>query len=189
MLRAVERTIPSVCVFCGGSPLVGPAYLDLARAVGAALAARGVRLVYGGAHTGLMGALADAALGAGGAVVGVMPSSLRNRELAHGGLTELHIVDSMAVRKERMFAESDAFLALPGGFGTLDEVFEAVTLRQIGEHAKPIALLDTDGFWSPLYDWVERAVDRRFVPDNVRDALHRLDSLDALDRWLAALRP
>ena len=181
------RSSPSVCVFCGASPKVGPRYLDLARDVGALLGARGVEVVYGGASVGLMGALADAALAAGGRVTGVIPASLRNRELAHRGLSELHVVDTMAARKDLMFARSTAFLTLPGGFGTLDELFEAVTLRQIGEHEKRIALLDADGFWQPLMAWVDRAVRERFVPDNVRDALEVLPDHDALSRWLASL--
>ena len=171
-------------MFCGSSPKVDARYLDLARDVGALLGARGVEVVYGGANMGLMGSLADAALAAGGRVTGVLPTGLRGKEFAHTGLTELHMVDSMAVRKAMMFERSGAFLALPGGFGTLDELFEAVTLRQIGEHSRRIALYDEDGFWKPLSEWINRAVEARFVPDHVRDAIEVLGDRDSLTRWV-----
>lgn len=177
----------AVCVFCGGSPKVDGRYVELARDSGALLGARGVEVVYGGASTGLMGALADGALAAGGRVTGVMPATLRARETTHPALTELVEVETMAERKAAMFARSSAFLALPGGFGTLDELFEAVTLRQIGEHDRRIAMLDERGFWAPLLAWVSRAVEERFVPDNVRDAIEVLPDRAALSRWVDEL--
>ncbi len=184
--RAVKAP-PPVCVFCGASPRAPARYVELARDVGALLGARGVEVVYGGASVGLMGALADAALAAGGRVTGVIPAGLRDRELAHAGLTELHVVESMASRKDLMFARAGAFLALPGGFGTLDELFEAVTLRQIGLHARRIALVDENAFWSPLVAWIDRAVAEGFVPDNVRDAIELVPDRGALARWLDSL--
>jgi uncharacterized protein (TIGR00730 family) len=182
----VESRI-AVCVFCGASAKVDARYFELARAVGALLGARGVEVIYGGASVGLMGALADAALAAGGRVTGVIPASMRDRELAHTGLTELHVVGSMAERKGLMFSRATAFLALPGGFGTLDELFEAATLRQIGEHARRIAVLDETGFWAPLFAWIDAAIDARFVPENVRGAIEVLHDREALARWIDEL--
>ncbi|MFO0603026.1 MAG: TIGR00730 family Rossman fold protein [Polyangiales bacterium] len=179
---------PCVCVFCGSSTRVDGRYLALGRDVGTALAAAGCDVVYGGASVGLMGAVADAALAGGSRVVGVIPHTLRNRELAHGGLTELHVVEGMAPRKALMFERATAFLTLPGGFGTLDELFEAVTLRQIGEHGKRAAVLEFDGFWAPLLAWCKRAVDERFVPDEVAGAIEVVDGVGALVAWLASLR-
>lgn len=140
----------TLCVFCGARPGTDPRWIEGARAFGKAVAARGWRLVYGGGHVGLMGAVADGALEAGGEVIGVIPRSLEARELAHGGLTRLEVVNDMAERKTRMIAISDVFAALPGGLGTLDELFEVMTLRQIGEHRKPVGLLDQAGYWRPL---------------------------------------
>ncbi len=177
-------SLRSVCVFCGSSPKVDARYLELARDVGALLGARGVEVVYGGATVGLMGSLADAALAAGGRVTGVLPTGLRGREFAHAGLTELHMVDSMAERKALMFERAGAFLALPGGFGTLDELFEAVTMRQIGAHQRRIAVYDEGDFWAPLTAWIERAVEARFVPDNVRDAIEVIGDRETLGRWV-----
>ncbi len=140
-----------VCVFCGSSPGRGSAYVEAARALGRALAGRGVGLVYGGASVGLMKELADAALEAGGEVVGVIPEVLRERELEHRGLTALHVVDGMGARKARMVELSDAFLALPGGHGTLDELFEVLTALQIGAlRGKPVGLWNVGGYWTPL---------------------------------------
>ena len=174
----------SVCVFCGSSPAVDPAYFDLARAVGRGLAARGVTLVYGGASVGMMGALADAALQAGGRVVGVIPRRLMEREIAHTGVSELLVVDRMDERKALMLDRADAFVALPGGFGTLDELFEVATLAQIGVLAKPVALLDHGGFWTGLHAWIDRACAERFVPEHVRGLVARRDDVDALFAWI-----
>jgi hypothetical protein len=179
---------PCIAVFCGSSPRVDPHYLALARETGTALALAGCDVVYGGASTGLMGALADAALAGGAHVLGVIPHTLRNREIAHPGLTALDVVDGMAPRKAKMFERATGFLTLPGGFGTLDELFEAVTLRQIGEHTKRIALLEHGGFWAPLLAWCNHAVAHRFVPEEVADAIEVLDGPSALPAWLASLR-
>lgn len=178
----------SVCVFCGSSRVVDPQYFSLASSVGAMIAKKSLRVVYGGASVGMMGALADAALSAGGRVYGVIPHSLDKRELTHKGLTELSVVDTMYQRKEQMFRASGAFVALPGGFGTLDELFEALTERQIGLHDKRVVLLEHNGFWAGLREWVERAVRERFVPDNVAHALEVVDGLEGLDRWLDGWR-
>lgn len=179
----------SLCVFCGSSPAVAPVYFELARAVGRGLAARGITLVYGGASVGMMGAVADAALDAGGRVVGVIPQRLMSRELAHRGLTELVVVDRMDERKGIMLARSAAFVALPGGFGTLDELFEVATLVQIGDLQKPLALMDHDGFWSGLHAWIDRACAEHFVPVPVRGLIARRDGVDALLAWVDEVIP
>lgn len=140
----------AVCVFCGARPGSDPRYLALARRTGTELARAGITLVYGGGSLGMMGALADGALQAGGAVVGVIPQSLMDREVGHVGLTRMEVVGDMAVRKQRMIALSDAFLTLPGGLGTLDELFEVLTLRQLGEHDKPILVVNDQGYFDAL---------------------------------------
>lgn len=157
--------LKSVCVFCGSRMGARPEYLDATRALGAELARRGLTLIYGGANVGLMGALADAALARGGKVVGVLPQVLRDRELAHPGLTELHFVDSMHTRKAMMAARADAFIAMPGGIGTFEELFEVTTWAQLGLHHKPIGLLNVADFYGPLLALMRRAVDEGFVPE------------------------
>jgi uncharacterized protein (TIGR00730 family) len=186
----------SVCVFCGSSPGARPAYADAARAMAGALARRGLTLVYGGASCGLMGTLADAALAAGVPVVGVIPRGLARAEIAHAGLTELSIVDSLYDRKRLMFERADAFVTLPGGFGTLDELAEVLTMSQLGLHAKPSGLLDVDGFFDPLIAFLDRAVSERFVrpehralvtvesdPDRLLEALERSQP-PAVGKWM-----
>jgi uncharacterized protein (TIGR00730 family) len=153
----------SVCVFCGSRPGANPAFLDAARAFGTAIARRQISLVYGGARVGLMGAVADAALAAGGRVIGVIPRGFVQKEVAHDELTELLLTDTLAERKERMVELSDAFVALPGGFGTYDELFETLTLGQLGLHAKPNGLLDTAGFFRPLLELVRHTIDQGFA--------------------------
>jgi uncharacterized protein (TIGR00730 family) len=138
-------------------------YADAARELGAALAARGIGLVYGGGRVGLMGAVADAALAAGGEVIGVIPQELVERELAHGGLTELRVVGSLHERKALMAELADGFVALPGGFGTLDELLEQLTWSQLGLHAKPIGLFDVDEYWRPLIALARHATEEGFV--------------------------
>lgn len=140
----------AICLFCGAKGGQDPAFLALAAEAGRALAERDWALVYGGGRVGLMGAAADAALAAGGEVIGVIPDLLMRREVGHTGLTRLEIVDDMAIRKTRMIDLADGFLTLPGGFGTLDELFEVVTLRQLGQHDKPIVLADPAGYWQPM---------------------------------------
>jgi uncharacterized protein (TIGR00730 family) len=152
-----------VCVFCGASSGRSPAYAEAARSLGSALAARGLGLVYGGGRVGLMGAVADAALAGGGEVVGVIPQELVDRELAHGGVTELRVVGSLHERKALMAELADGFVALPGGFGTLDELLEQLTWSQLGLHAKPIGLFDVEEYWRPLITLARHATDEGFV--------------------------
>ncbi|WP_053239137.1 TIGR00730 family Rossman fold protein [Sandaracinus amylolyticus] len=161
----------SVAVYCGSASGARPAYLAAARALGVEIAQRGMSLVYGGATVGLMGAVADAALEAGGSVIGVIPRSLVDREIAHPGLTELIVVDTMHERKAAMSARADAFVALPGGFGTMDELFEALTWSQLGIHRKRSGLLDVEQYWQPLVRWVEHAKDEGFVRAHHRELL------------------
>jgi uncharacterized protein (TIGR00730 family) len=169
-----------VCVFCGSSSGARPEYAEAARRFGAALARRGLGLVYGGGHVGLMGVLADAALAAGGEVVGVIPQALVDRELAHGRLTELLVVDTMHQRKALMADRADAFAALPGGFGTADELFEVLTWAQLGLHAKPVGLLNVAGFFGPLLGWVDLAVRDGFLRPEHRGLLAVADQPEAL---------
>ena len=153
-----------VCVFCGSNVGIRPIYREAARALGDALARRGTELVFGGGRVGLMGVLADAVLAAGGRAIGVIPQALVARELAHRGLTELRVVDSMHQRKALMAELSDAFIALPGGFGTLEEYCEALTWAQLGLHAKPCGLLNVAGFYDALLELFDHAVSEQFVP-------------------------
>jgi uncharacterized protein (TIGR00730 family) len=157
--------VSRLCVFCGSSPGLRPAYLESARTVGRLLAERRIGLVFGGGRVGLMGALADAALEAGGEAIGVIPRILEVREVAHSGLTKLHVVETMHERKALMTEYADAFLALPGGYGTLDELFEAITWRQLGYHDKPSGLLDVDGYYEGLVEFLKRAGGDAFVHD------------------------
>ncbi len=188
MIDRAEGGAPALCVFCGAKTGTDPRWMALARTFGAAVARRGWTLVFGGGRVGLMGALADGALQAGGQVVGVIPHSLVAREVAHAGLTRLEVVDDMAVRKTRMIALSDAFAALPGGLGTLDELFEVLTLRQIGEHEKPIGLLDQDGYWAPLLRACEAMEAAGFVHSRDLAALTVASSAEALLDAIAELR-
>jgi uncharacterized protein (TIGR00730 family) len=152
-----------LCVFCGSNAGTEAAYVDAAVRLGSAMANRGIGLVYGGGDVGLMGALADAVLAAGGEAVGVMPDFLVRAEIAHAGLTALIPVASMHERKAHMADMADGFIALPGGFGTLDELAEALTWTQLGLQSKPVVLLDVDGFWSPLLAFFDAATERGFV--------------------------
>jgi len=145
-----EEGMNRLCVFCGSSPGSDPVFADAARMLGRALAEAGIGLVYGGGRAGLMGVIADAALAAGGEVIGVIPQALVDRELAHRGCTTLHVVDSMHTRKAMMAELADGFVALPGGIGTLEELFEVWTWAQLGDHAKPVALLNVAGFYDTL---------------------------------------
>ncbi len=145
-----------------------PQYAALLRELGAELARRNVTLVYGGAHRGLMGVLADAVLAAGGRAIGVIPQALVEAEVAHTGLTELHVVDTMHQRKALMFTLADAFIVAPGGLGTLEEAFEQLTGLQLGYHAKPIVFLDIDGFWAPLEKFLDHSVEVGVLHEHVR---------------------
>jgi len=160
-----------LCVFCGSSLGVGDVYRAAAAAFGALLAERRIELVYGGAHAGSMGVIADAVLAGGGRVTGVIPEALRERELAHSGLTELHVVGSMHERKALMASLSDGFVALPGGIGTLEELFEVWTWSQLGLHAKRCALLDVNGFYQGLSTFLDHVVAEGFVRPQQRQAL------------------
>lgn len=155
--------IARVCVFCGSSPGAIPAYGELAARFGRRLVAEGLGLVYGGASVGLMGQLADAVLAAGGEVIGVIPQALVDMEVAHTGLTDLRIVATMHERKAVMADLGDAFVALPGGIGTLDELFEVLTWAQLGLHTKPAGLLDLAGYFQPLLAFLDGAVNARFL--------------------------
>ena len=156
-------TTMSLCVYCGSRPGELPAYSDAARAVGREIGRRGWQLVYGGGRAGLMGVVADAALDSGASVVGVIPHSLMDRELGHVGLTELHVVDTMHQRKTLMAERSDAFLALPGGIGTFEELFEVWTWRQLGYHDKPIGLLNVAGYYDTLLSFLQHSLGQGFM--------------------------
>src|SRR3954447_23914296 len=160
-----------LCVFCGSSPGHDPAYAAAAAQAGRVLAQRGIGLVYGGGRVGLMGTLADAALSAGGEVIGVIPQALLERELGHRGLTELRVVDSMHARKALMSELAKGFIALPGGIGTLEELFEVWSWAQLGLHRKPCGLLNVNGFFAPLVDFVDRQVEAGFVHPTYRAIL------------------
>jgi uncharacterized protein (TIGR00730 family) len=176
----------SLCVFCGSSAGNHPGYLETARLLGSKLAQRGVTLVYGGGRVGLMGAMADAALREGGQVIGVIPQLLFDKEVGHSGLTQLHVVDSMAERKQFMGDLSDAFLTLPGGIGTLDELFEAWTWTQLGLHDKPCGLLNQEGYYDPLLAFLDRCVTEGFLRPRYRAALWVDTDLQRLLDKLAA---
>jgi uncharacterized protein (TIGR00730 family) len=179
----------AVCVFCGSSAPADPRYRAAARALGALMAGSGIDLVYGGASVGLMGALADAALGHGGRVIGVIPAGLFAREVSHTGLTELHEVASMHQRKQLMYDLSDAFIALPGGLGTLEELAEVATWSQLGLHSKPVVLLDVGGFWEPLTALLDRMAGTGLLKPAGRELIQRTRSAEEALAVLAAAEP
>jgi uncharacterized protein (TIGR00730 family) len=172
--------LSSLCVFCGSSPGHDPVFTRTAWAVGELLASRHITLVYGGAQIGLMGSVADAALANGGKVIGVIPKRLMDKELGHGGLSELLVVDSMAQRKERMMELSDAFMALPGSIGTLDELFEVWTATQLGLHTKPCGLLNLNGYFDHLLAFLQRVEQEGFMRAPHRTLLQVADDPLAL---------
>lgn len=189
--------LKTVCVFCGSRPGARPEFLAAAHALGAELARRKLTLIYGGASVGLMGAVADATLAGGGRAIGVLPVSLQQREIGHQGLQELHLVNSMHERKALMAQRADAFIAMPGGFGTFDELFEIITWGQLGLHTKPIGLLDVGGYFQPLVSMVLRGVEDGFVPEaharpyavspSVTELLDRLaagPTMQVTEKWL-----
>lgn len=178
-----------LAVFCAASPGADPRYEAAAREVGAALARAGRGLVYGGGRTGLMGALADGALAAGGEVVGVMPRHLVDREVAHTGLSRLEVVHSMHERKARMADLADGFIALPGGLGTLEEFTEIWTWGQLGLHEKPYGLLNVAGYYDPLLAFLDHAVGERFVRPEHRAMVHVAHEVEALVAVMEAARP
>jgi uncharacterized protein (TIGR00730 family) len=172
-----------ICVFCGSASGRAPTYTAAARELGQLLAKRGIGLVYGGGNVGLMGELADAVLDAGGRAIGVIPQQLVDREIAHGGLTELHVVDTMHQRKTMMAERSDAFLALPGGIGTFEELFEVWTWRQLGYHDKPLGLLNVAGYYDALLGFLEHGKAHGFMASAQTDLLQvDTDPLALLER-------
>lgn len=177
-----------IAVFCGATAGRDPGHADAAARLGRAIAARGLGLVTGGGHVGLMGVVADAALAAGGEVVGVIPRRLVARELAHTGLTELVVVESMAERKAVMAEIASGFIALPGGLGTLDELSEVLTWAQLGLLAKPAAVLDVGGYWQPFLAWLDRSVAEGYVTQAHRDAIEVSDDPDAILDAFASFR-
>lgn len=180
-----KRTIRRVAVYCGSSNAAAEPFFEAAREVGRRCAEAGIGVVYGGGNMGLMGACADAALAAGGEVIGVIPHRIVELEVAHTGLSELIKVDSMHARKMVMASLSDAFVALPGGFGTLDEIFEATTWNQLGYHCKPAGLLNTEGYFDHLLAFMQRAIDEGFVRPVHQ---HLLFSRDTPEQLLEGLR-
>ena len=179
----------SVAVYCASSPGVDPGYAAATAALGRTLAERQIRLVYGGSHTGLMGVLADECLAQGGEVHGVITRSLVDKEIAHRGLTSLEVVETMHERKARMSGQADGFIMLPGGFGTLDEFFEAVTWTQLGIHAKPCGVLDVDGFFAPLRALLEEATRQRFLRQEHRELVIMESDPDRMLSRLCAWEP
>lgn len=161
----------SICVYCGSADGISPDFVSAARSTGMVLARAGLTVIFGGGRTGLMGALADAALEAGGRVIGVITESMNTPALAHPGLTRLEVTATIHQRKARMYELADGYIALPGGFGTLDELFETLTWGQIGEHAKPVGLLNVNGYYDPLLVMLDRAVDEKFLFPEHRQAL------------------
>jgi uncharacterized protein (TIGR00730 family) len=179
----------SVCVFCGSRPGNGDVYAEAARALGRELARRGLRLVYGGGNVGLMGILADTVLAEGGQVVGVIPNALMSKEVAHAGLTQLHVVGSMHERKALLAELSDAFVALPGGYGTLEEFCEIVTWAQLGLHPRPCGLLNVNGYYGPLLAFFDRAVGEGFIRAEHRSLVLVGQTPEEVLRLLASYRP
>lgn len=179
----------SVCVYCGSNAGSKPIYAQRAAELGKRLAADGLRLVYGGGNVGLMGTVANAVLEAGGQVTGVIPQQLADWEVAHRGLTELEIVGSMHERKARMFELADGFVTLPGGFGTMEEIFEMLTWRQLGIGNKPCAFLDMDGFYAPLIGMIDRMVEERFLHAAQRADLWYGEDIGQMLAWMQAYTP
>lgn len=183
------NTLQRVAVYCASNDGAKPVYVETARALGALLAARGMTVVYGGGRTGLMGALADAAMAGGGEVIGVMPHGLVQREVAHHGITSLHVVDSMHERKALIAELADAFITMPGGIGTLEEFFETWTWAQLGVHQKPVGLLDAAQFWDPLMTLLDQLNGEGFLRGMPTDWLVRSESPEALLNALESFEP
>lgn len=178
-----------LAVYCGSSPGADPAYAAAARALGREMAARGIGLVFGGGHVGLMGAIADAVLEAGGEVIGVIPEALRDKELAHQGCTELHVVSTMHERKSLMADYAKGFIAMPGGFGTFDEIFEMLTWGQLGYHTRPCGFLNVAGYYDALFAFLDSCVEARFVTRvHCEMIIAATDPAELLDR-MAAFQP
>jgi uncharacterized protein (TIGR00730 family) len=178
------RDIKALCVYCGSSSGSRPEYTEAAKDFGARLAKENIALVYGGGKVGLMGTVADAVVAGGGRVIGVIPRQLVEKEVAHTGLSELHVVETMHERKTRMYELSDAFVALPGGFGTMDEMFEMLTWAQLGLHTYPCAFLDVLGFYKGLAASMDHMVAEGFVKKAQREQVWFGDSIDAVFDWM-----
>lgn len=193
------KNIEYVCVYCGSSSRVADVYKDAAKALGQQIAAEGWNVVYGGGRVGLMGLVADSTLQAGGKVVGIIPAHIQQREIEHTDLTELHVVDSMHIRKQMMVERSDAFVILAGGLGTLDEFFELLTWKQLGLHDKPVVVVNIDGYWTKMLDAIDHIADVGFmraedrglfcvvdrvedVPAAIRNAPH--EKFDPQTKWI-----
>jgi uncharacterized protein (TIGR00730 family) len=181
--------IRSVCVYCGSAGAVDQRYRDAAEEIGRSLVKAGIALVFGGGRIGLMGIAADAALAAGGQVIGIIPAALRDRELAHQGVSELVVVDTMHDRKRVMAERADAFAVLPGGIGTLDEMFEIMTWRQLGLHDKPIFLVDVAGYWQPLRALLDHIVEQRFAMSMIPRLIEIVPNVTALMTALGQAAP
>ncbi|KXZ73203.1 LOG family protein ORF6 in fasciation locus [Acinetobacter venetianus] len=177
----------SICVFCGSSLGNDPIYKQIAQATGQAIAEQGLTLVYGGGRSGLMGVVADSAIQAGGQVIGVIPNALVDRELAHTGLTALHVVNDMHERKTKMAELADAFIALPGGAGTLEEIFEQWTWSQLGIHQKPCAFLNIDGFYDGLIQTIQDSVNRGFSQARFVEKLIVADNIGAIFKGICSI--
>ena len=188
----------SICVYCGSANQASPEYFHAARRMGATLARRKLTLVYGGGKTGLMGALADSVIDSGGSAIGVIVASMNTPELAHTRLTQLEVTATIHQRKSRMYELADGYIALPGGYGTLDELFETLTWAQIGEHSKPVGLLNVNGYYDALLAMLDRALKEKFLfpehrrallcdsqPDGLLDALEAYrPALEVVKRWM-----
>lgn len=178
--------IRSICVYCGSARGRSPRYIAAARELGVAMAERKIRLVYGGARIGMMGEVADAVMKNGGEVIGVIPEHLQNSEVGHSGITELKVVESMHVRKKLMFDLSDGFAVLPGGYGTLDELFEIVTWRMLKLHDKPVVVLNIDGYWDPFQKLIDQLIGEGFAKPDSRQHFSVVNSVgrmfDLLDQ-------
>lgn len=195
------KKIKSICVFCGSSPGADPDFTASARQLGKLMGQQGITLVYGGSNIGLMLAIADACLAEGGHVIGVMPQGLIDREVAYTDLKEFHVVESMSIRKEKMAMLSDAFIAMPGGIGTLDEIFEAMSWNQLEIMDKPVALLNTKGFYDQLVSFLDYTVEQKFVrpehrnnllvdenPEKLLEAIENFVSLKVDSKWIDDLK-
>ncbi len=178
--------IKAVCVFCGARNEVPQTHLDVGKAFGTLLAARGIRLVYGGGDCGVMGAVANSVLKNKGLVTGVFPRSLKNLESEHASLSEIIMVESMHERKRIMFERSDAIVVLPGGFGTMDEMFEIITWKQLKFHEKPIVILNHEGYWNPLVELMESIINAGFARSETRSLYTVVDSIDAVIKQVNA---
>lgn len=172
--------IKSLCIFCGSREGATSEYRAQAARLGELCAQQAIEVVYGGGHVGLMGVVADAAMAAGGTVTGLIPEHLLQREVGHRAISELIVTENMFDRKDQMIARSDAFAILPGGLGTLDELFEVLTLRQLGYHDKPIILININGFWNPLNTLIEKVIDGAFADPDASSMIHTVKDVDAV---------